>query len=487
MTPSADSSEFADLVCRWLDETATADEAAQLWQCVSSCPECAREFAAAARFEALLDETVRARNVEADARQQLAVAPRLAKTDQLRKPATSAPSQPSMKWLALAAALVVLGFITAMLWPVPVPEAPKLADEKAAHEAKSTRLARESAPMISQSSAPALEAPATTTDTVPLTDRLDRFFLNSVALDQMPLSQALSLLQKQLQEADYEHTLDLTHLRIEVPTGASARRVSFRSNSIPFLKAVRAVAALAGCDVLVSEPTITLIMQNGIFPQLAEKRVLSDMLAGRLNADGTAMIDDEARLAGLWDDAMTLGIAVNEDGTAALSRGQWEALRMMSDSRDQVGRVAVPTFAVYEAPLGTAPENRALTADELAGFQRLVQQGGLQPLSFFTPTLDSPNNQDPLVLSPNGEGGNIASNDPEQEEPINRNTTPRQLSPRVIVGTWGSIEHTSATLRVTGSVMTMAASINAYSGGATSASAGAAVITTIIVPVTPPP
>ena len=131
MTPSADSSEFADLVARWLDETATADEAAQLWICVSKCPDCARELAAASRFEAMLGDTVRARNVEAEARHLLATTPRVAKTTTLKKHASTSPSQPSMKWFAVAAALVVLGLITAMLWPEEAAESPKVVQEKA--------------------------------------------------------------------------------------------------------------------------------------------------------------------------------------------------------------------------------------------------------------------------------------------------------------------------------------------------------------------
>ncbi|MEQ1749330.1 MAG: hypothetical protein ABL974_07895 [Prosthecobacter sp.] len=409
MTLSSDSSEFADLVARWLDETATADEAAQLWLCVTQCPDCARELAAASRFEAMLGDTVRARNVEAEARQILATTPRVAKTTTLRKTAATVSNQPSMKWIAVAAALVVLGLITAMLWPEEAAETPKMVQEKAVPMAQPS--VHESRPLIAHAPAPKsdpLVALSAATAEVPLTDRLDRFFLHSVSLDQVPLSQALGLLQGLLKETDYMKTLDLTKLRIHVPAGASARRVTFYSGAIPFLKAVRSVAALAGCDVLVSEPEITLTMQSGIFPQLAEKRTLSDMLAGRLNADGTAMVDDADRLAGLWEDAATLGIAVNEDGTAAISRGQWEALRMMSAARDQVGRIPMPAFAVYVVPQDPLAQNKVLTPEEIEAFQRSILDQGAQPLATFTPQLAGPNNLDPVVLDLNGEEGELA-------------------------------------------------------------------------------
>ncbi len=493
MTPSADSSEFADLVARWLDETATADEAAQLWICVSKCPDCARELAAASRFEAMLGDTVRARNVEAEARHLLATTPRVAKTTTLKKHASTSPSQPSMKWFAVAAALVVLGLITAMLWPEEAAESPKVVQEKALPMAQPT--VKESPPLIAHAPAPKLDLPVTlgtATNEVPLTDRLDRFFLHSVSLDQVPLSQALGLLQGQLKQTDYMKTLDLTKLRIHVPAGASARRVTFYSGAIPFLKAVRAVAALAGCEVLVSEPEITLTMQNGIFPHLAEKRTLSDILAGRLNANGTAMVDDANRLAGLWEDAATLGIAVNEDGSAALSRGQWEALRMMSDSRDQVGRIPMPAFAVYVVPQDPLVQNRALTPEEIEAFQRSILAQRIQPLTTITPQLAGPNNLDPVVLEPDGDegvlalqsGANGTSQSPQSSEP--------QQTYSVVTMKLNSVsmsESNQAVQRVMGGSTQLSADQMASLTGSTAASVsvGSAASTTVVIISVPTP
>jgi hypothetical protein len=285
-------------------------------------------------------------------------------------------------------------------------------------------------------------------------------------------------------------TLDLAKLRIHVPTGASARRVTFFSGAIPFLKAVRSVAALAGCDVLVSEPEITLTMQSGIFPHLAEKRTLSDMLAGRLNADGTAMVDDADRLAGLWEDAATLGIAVNEDGSAALSRGQWEALRMMSDSRDQVGRIPMPAFAVYVVPTDTLAQNRALTPEEIAAFQRSIVVQGIQPLTTITPQLAGPNNLDPVVFEPDGEEGALAL----QSGNNNASQSPQNSGPQQTYGLVhtriGSMSMSDLTmLRVIGASTQLSADQMASLTGSTAAAVtnGGAATTTVVIISVPTP
>jgi hypothetical protein len=394
-----------------------------------------------------------------------------------------------MTWLALAAALVALGLITALLWPEDAPMAPKVAQETAPRISPSSPKLPDP-PRIASSTLPKMDLPDSPAGAgeVPLTDRLDRFFLSGVALDQIPLNQALGLLQGQLQQMDYEKTLDLAKLRLIVPAGASARRVTFHSGHIPFLKAVRAVAALAGCDVEVSEPTITLIMHPGIYPQLAEKRTLSDMLAGRLNADGTAMVEDADRLAGLWEDAMTLGIAVNEDGTAALSRGQWEALRMMSDSRDQVGRIPVPAFAMYVVPTASVPQNRALTPEELAAFQLAAQQQGAQPLATFTPKLAGPNNQDPVALHPSGDDieltlqpGSAGNSQPVQ------NSSPKPTATQT-ASTSLAVYRSSAQLNtVSGAMMTLSADQAASMAVVSSATNGAAAVTVVVIPVTTQP
>ncbi len=404
MTPRADSAEFAVLLERWMDDSATAAEAELLWRCVTECPECAAEFAAVARFDGLLADTVKARDVEIEARKVLAVTPRT-KTMVAPRP------QPanSLRGFAIAAALVVLGLITAMLWPsspVAVPQVVESTPKAPVQPVPSVTPL--TPPKTELKPAPPVEMVAAqgATPEATLTERLDGFFLNGVMLERVPLSQALAILQQELVQADYLKTLPLNSLRVTVPAGAAGRRVTFQSANIPYLKAVRAVAALAGCDVQVEATSITLILQQGIFPQIAEKRSLGDLLAGRLTPEGTAMAEDAGRVADLWEDAGLLGLSVTDDGFTQASRGQWEALRQMTDSRDMMGVIPMPTFALYVVPEDSAPPEGVLTQQQLQQFRLDADKAGFQPVSTVTPDLSEP--QDEALLAATVTGDNVS-------------------------------------------------------------------------------
>jgi hypothetical protein len=214
------------------------------------------------------------------------------------------------------------------------------------------------------------------------------------------------------------------------------------------------------------------------------------MLAGRLNANGSAMVDDANRLAGLWEDAVTLGITVNEDGSAALSRGQWEALRMMSDSRDQVGRIPMPAFAIYVVPTDTLAQNRALTPEEIAAFQRSILAQRIQPLTTIAPQLAGPNNLDPVVLEPDGDEGVLAlqsGNNNASQSP--QNAGPQQTYGLVKTGI-GSVSMSGVTMqRVMGGSAQLTADQMASLTGATAASvhSGSAATTTVVIIAVPTP
>jgi len=424
MLPKADSAEFAALLDRWLDNAATDAEAELFWRCVTESPGCAAQFAAAARFEGLLTDTVKALDVEAEARKVLSVSPSHAlsaySTDNppttRRRAATTHTAHPvpaplPMRYFALAAALVILGLVTAMLWP----------DEPATSPVSKAGAAPTPVKPVSIVTAPpaAGQAPgpaplATKMDPVPgnptqveapqfvevaLTARLDQFWLNGVSLDNVPLSQAMATLRQLLAETDVTQTLPLDKLGVSVPAGAMNRRVSFQSGSIPYLKAVRAVAALAGCDVVVDDLNITLQLIPGIFPQVAEKRTLADLLASRAMPDGSATLENQARINALWQDAARLGITVAQDGTANASGGQWAALAVMTDARDQRDSIEMPAFAVYVIPDGQVPQSRVLTEEETQQLQQRLLEGGVQPVAVVVPNLDPPDNTRPLIAA----------------------------------------------------------------------------------------
>lgn len=419
MPLKADSAEFTALLDRWLNDAATAAEAELFWRCVRENPDCAAEFAAAARFEGLLTETVKARNVEAEARKVLAVSPRLASG---REPATRRgspgarirPAEPMipLRFFAIAAVLVVLGLVTAMLWPSDpsgtgtiskaAPHAPPPVKPVAALSAPPASSSPVSEPVPITPVAPGSMDPRQAGEPafveVPLTTRLDNFWLKGVSLDQVPLIQALAALRQLLVAADDKHTLPLDKLTVSVPPGASGRRVSFHSGAITYLKAVRAVAALAGCDVTVTDLSIALQIIPGTYPQVAETRQLADMLADRMSADGIPMIQNQARLNQLWSDAARLGISVNADGTAQISRGQWQALMMMTDAQDQLDENR-PAFAIYLVPDGHIPQTGVLTPEQTQQLQENLVAQGIQPIAVVVPEINPPDNARPLIRS----------------------------------------------------------------------------------------
>lgn len=477
MLPKADSAEFAALLDRWLDNAATDEEAALFWRCVTEVPACAAQFAAAARFEGLLADTVKAVNVEAEARKVLAVAPtretaphaahhppttrRMAATTHSARPA---PAPPPMRYFALAAALVILGLITAMLWP-----------EEPAGTAQASKGGSTTPPVkpVSIVTAPpaAGQAPGTVPlsakmDTAPadprqveapqfvelaLTARLDQFWLDGVSLNNVPLSQAMAALRQLLAETDDKHTLPLDKLGISVPAGAMNRRVSFQSDSIPYLKAVKAVAALAGCDVMVDDLSITLRLIPGIFPQVAEKRAMADLLASRMMPDGTATLQNQERINGLWQDAARLGITVADDGTANASGGQWAALAVMTDARDQRDVIEMPAFAIYVIPDGQVPQSRLLTAEETQQLQQRLLESGVQPVAVVVPDLDPPDNTRPMISAAlGGEGVTYTpANAPGVQQQTTLNEPDQPLVGMVLTGQNLAYTGASTTLRGT--------------------------------------
>ena len=450
MKPDPRSAEFITLIDRWLDQTATAEEAARLWQAVAECPHCAAALAAASRFESLLAEAVSER-----ASEMKMLAPAVRSIDQKETQAAQRPlrqgtaqgpwSAKTRRWVGAAAAVLVAGLVSVYFWneagferpPVIVHELvgpiqqPPLKLPKA-----SNRTVGSEAPKITESAA---QEPKEL-----LTVHLDRFFLTGVSLDNIPLSRAIGILQGQLNEVNRDAALALDQLRVLVPTGASQRRITFHSGPIPFLKAVRAVAALAGCEVEVSEPQITITIQQSIYPELVKKRVLSDMLAGRLNAGGSPSISDPDRLAALRADAESLGVKPAIDGSVAITRGQWEALKMLTETRDLLGRLPMPSYAIYAVPGNNQPaSNRVLTAKEVDEERKKIVAAKSVPLIIFTPQLASPTNRAPIQFLPYGDTVSLTLNpayDPGADRRQSMGPQPRPDPDPVLVATGEIVE-----------------------------------------------
>lgn len=405
------SPEFGRLVLRWLDETATADEAERLWRAIAESPECAREFAAASRFESLLDSTVKHRGEAA--RYAAVEFPLAASRESLRKN----PSKPPLGLayravLRFAAAIAALGLVTWMLWPLSSENT--VANQHPVTKKQRSQLVsplmgktQRSVPEVAVHSVPQAQEKA-----IPLPARLDTFFLTEVHFDQVPLNQALGLLQGQLRELNYRKTAILDQLRVTVPADAASRPITFHSGPISFLKAAQAIAALAGCDMTVDEPTLALILHREIYPQMPHKRDLREVLASRLNSDGTSALEDPVRIQELLTDAAKLGVTVDlqkpEESLIGLpmTRGQWSALQTLTDARDQLRQMPAPTFQLFYADDNPASSNRVIPQEEVAEMQKNPPNtGGITPQFVQIPLIASNNPplHSPLSTRPLGE------------------------------------------------------------------------------------
>ncbi len=432
MPPPADSLAFQTVLEHWLEETATAEEEAQLWQWVSESAECAREFAAATRFQGMLAEVIKARDVEEEARRVLALAPREREpTRALPRPAPQAQPHP-FRLVALAAALALLGVVTVLLWPSP--PAASVTEHRAAPAPASTAAPGPPSPVPP---APALELagpPNPKPSPMSLVEQLDGFFIGPLSMEAMPLGQAMALLRQLLEEKANESTLPLTALHVTVPAGAMGRRVTFHTQTpLPFLKAVRAIAALAGCDVQAQEQTIALILHPSVFPLAVEKKKITDLLAGRLTRDGTPLREDRLRLQALLSDAASLGIVPAQDGTALVSSGQWAALLQLTDSRDYLNSLPLPTFAVYRLPAHLAPSAEAgmLTPEQADDFLNQMNGLGRTPDEIISPRADAQDPSEPLVLIPDGDDFRIALNTTDTPENPTMNLPMNAVGPEV--------------------------------------------------------
>ncbi len=350
------NSEFARLALRWLDGSATAAEAARLWEFIRADPACAREFAEQARFDLLLQDTLRERQRE----QGIATGAR-------REIVRHRARLGQRRAMAVAALVLAAGFLVWLVLPnhgttvQDVTRAPVVNPPKAVPRAPGIKARHATVLVARQETAkPVADAPIQ-----PLRKRLDNFFLTGVDLDKVPLSLALKQLEDQLRELNFASTADLAALHVQLPPGAGARLVTFHSGSISFLKAARALAGLAGYDVEVSDSGATLVASADGNPSRQESRSVADMLAGL----GGSTDPTRNHLDELLTDARALGVQLNlaADGTVSGLRatpGEFQALSLLAQSRDQVRSLPPFQFYVRAIPAPPGSQDRILTGTE---------------------------------------------------------------------------------------------------------------------------
>lgn len=429
----AHSPDFSRLAMRWLDQTASTEEGARLWSAVHTDPACAREFAALARFESLLEETVRQRAREqAWMTETAAIAKTAGELRAKLRPAWG--TRQTRTVLQAAAVLTLLGLCAWWLWSAG--SGVRLAGTRPPAPLRESSLLP---PKNSRAGIPALvassgdHANATEPSPASLLQRLDNFFLSSVAVDNLPLGQAMGVLHGQLLQLNRLDNPELKKLRVTVPAIAAGRKVTFRSGPMAFLKAVQALAALGGCDVTLDESTLALVLHAENYPQITEQRDIRALLEGRFTPQGRATLEEPGQLQTLLKDAAALGIAMIEPGSTAapMTRGQWEALRLLVEARDQLARLPAPSLQFYFSD--TAPENNTqnvvMDEEETRKFKQEKERRGLGPdlvirpqvsPSIITTTGDPaqiPGNGQPMWLEAAGEVLNLMVNGPQPGAP----------------------------------------------------------------------
>ncbi len=416
MPSPSHSTDFADLATRWLDGIATPEEAARLWASIKGNPDHARAFAEMARFELLLESTS-----QAAAREALVCAVADEKT------ARHKHRRQVVRAIKMAAGFVLFGSVIWMLWPQGKPS-PDLAATTASSKRASSapvKVSPKRERVLIAPSASVAATPAKAAKPRPLPQHLDEFFLTSVRLDKVRLGDAVRQMEEQLRALNFARAAQLDQLRVVLPASAMNREVSFQSGAISFLKALRAVAALAGCEVMATDTSVVLNTREDGLDRIEQRKTARSLLA----ADG---LGRHTHLAELLEDAQALGM-VSDDGVQETLRGtraQFEALALMADSRHQVRALPDLSFLAYLAPAKPNDTSRVLTADEASEQARAAPATAaiirVDPGS-TVPTSAQAANADLLITAvPAGDGTQLTIS-PNINAPTNSNV-PQELS-----------------------------------------------------------
>ena len=369
MKTPLDMREFARLSQLWLDGRATAEEAAQLWQMVAEHAECARELAAAARFEALLEKKLSEASDETKAAGVLATASVSVRREEEKR--VTNWRQVVRPMAKLAAVIAVGGLLWWVLGREGWDSRPK--QEVVARRVRVPEVRpkgvlpveREAKPEV-VSGVVAAGASEWTVDA--LRTWLNGYFLRGVDLKQVPLKEALGRLQADMMAVNFMGAEVVGRLRVTVSADAAGRRVSLKTGSISFLKAIEALAMQAGCEVEVGDLLLALESKAQPFPQPTARHDLREVLAGRFDANGVAEADRPDLMAKVWEDAVAQGF-VGADavggGPVRLTQGQVDTLRGLAEARGQVEQLPAQQYQMRLVAGGAFATGQVLNQGEV--------------------------------------------------------------------------------------------------------------------------
>ena len=359
--------EFARLNQLWVDGRATAEEAAQHWQMVAEHAECARELAAVARFEALLEKKM------SEASEEMKAAGVLATVSVRREEGRRVTNwRNGVRPLAKMAALIAVG---GLLWWFLGREGwdsrPK--QEVVSRRVRGPEVRQEGVLPVEREAKPevvpeVVAAGATEWTVDALRTWLNGYFLRGVDLKQVPLKEALGRLQADMMAVNFTGVEVVGRLRVTVSADAAGRRVSLKTGSISFLKAIEALAMQAGCEVEVGDLLLALESKAQPFPQPTARHDLREVLAGRFDANGVAEADRPDLMAKVWEDAVAQGFVTADavgGGPVRLTQGQVDTLRGLAEARGQVEQLPVQQYQMRLVAGGAFASGQVLNEGEV--------------------------------------------------------------------------------------------------------------------------
>lgn len=369
MKTPLDMREFVRLNQLWLDGRATAEEAVQHWQMVAEHAECARELAAAARFEALLEKKLSEAGEEMKAAGVLATASVSVRREEEKRVTTW---RQVVRPMAKVAAVIAVG---GLFWWVLSLEGWDRSTEKgmAVKRVRVPEVKPVVALPVEKKSEPKVVDTVVAAGTSEWTAEalrtwLDGYFLRGVDLKWVPLKEALGRLQADMMAVNFMGADVVGRLRVTVSADAAGRRVTLKTGSISFLKAIEALAIQAGCEVEVGDLLLAVESKAQPFPQPTARHDLREVLAGRFDANGVAEADRPELMAKVWEDAVAQGF-VSADavgvGPVRLTQGQVDTLKGLAEARGQVEQLPAQPYQLRLVAGGAFATGQVLNEGEV--------------------------------------------------------------------------------------------------------------------------
>lgn len=251
---------------------------------------------------------------------------------------------------------------------------------------------------------PADGSPAIVADGPEETRRvLSRFFLPEVDLEDVPLGEALAFLSQALKAYNVAGRESLESLVLGAGRGIEDRRITLKTRGVPFLTALRSLAAQVGGEVVIDPPAVALVRrEDGREP---DGEMITRMFAGM----GEMVEGDKEAVDALmasWGIAQSEGSSATKIGGNFLVRTSgtgMDATEVMLDElkrrRDEPLTLEVMKIVVE----GDGAIDLTERVEDRAGVERLtrelgVGQGGAEAEVEVAPWPD----QEPIVVGEDG-------------------------------------------------------------------------------------